>query len=79
MLRDILLEAMTEEKICPVMSRPKDGDSIETPDDMKECVSRGWTIINNVPWGNIFYCQRERCMAWKQDGTHGFCKLIGVT
>jgi len=58
---------MTEDKICPFMSRPyihhfnKDG-YIE--DDER---------LNQVK------CLQERCMAWRQDGTHGFCKLIGVT
>jgi hypothetical protein len=34
-------------------------------------------IMSGEGWSTP--CLKEKCMAWKQDGTHGFCKLIGVT
>ena len=53
---------MTEEKICPIMSRPyinNDG-SIEEEERLNEV-----------------HCIRERCMAWGiRSGMPGHCNLI---
>jgi hypothetical protein len=64
---------MTEERICPIMSRPyihqfNNGGYIEDDERLNEVA-----------------CLQGRCMAWKQEKEdslckpHGFCKLIGVT
>lgn len=55
---------MEENKICPIMSRPCDEDPIRDDGDRKVCEDNGFTIIEKIPWRNIFPCVQEKCMAW---------------
>lgn len=50
--------------ICPIMSRPQDRDPVEDERDEKYTLKMGFTIIEGIPWMNIFECQHEKCMAW---------------
>ena len=56
------------DKICPFMSRPKQGDTIfnDRPlyDSEQEMIKYGWVIIDGKPFSNVISCQRERCAAW---------------
>jgi len=62
---------MTQEKICPIMSRPSQGNSVKLysheplftdEDDMRK---HGWTPIDGKPYSDIISCQKEKCMAWE--------------
>jgi len=61
---------MTDEKICPIMSRPSQGNMTklysseplyESEEEMKKY---GWTPINGKPYSDVVPCLRERCTAW---------------
>jgi len=68
---------MTGEMICPIMSRPKDQDSITDDDDRRLVERNGYFVTGDCPWANVFMCQREKCMAWvTTSACDGFCKLI---
>jgi hypothetical protein len=59
--------------ICPIMSRPKQGDVIaidrfedkvalwKSEDEMKEY---GYFVADGIPFSNIFPCIETTCMAW---------------
>jgi hypothetical protein len=62
---------MTNEKICPIMSCPSQGNSVklysdkplfESEDEMKKY---GWTPLNGKPYGDVVLCQRDKCMSWE--------------
>jgi hypothetical protein len=67
---------MTEEKICPIMSRPNQMDILglsqvriwDSEDQMKEY---GMTPINGIPYRDLFPCLKEKCMAWEPP--HDIC------
>lgn len=82
---------MTEEKVCPIMSRPSQGNMTkmysseplyESEDEMKKY---GWTPIDGKPYSDVVHCLREKCMAFcpKSNWTDGtkrndeYCKMIG--
>jgi len=67
---------MSENKICPIMSRPKDCDPINGDNDRSIVEKNGFYIIDDVPWENVFLCQREKCMAW-YEYEESYCLLIG--
>jgi hypothetical protein len=54
---------MTENKICPIMSKPDqtDKEGFESEQEMKNL---GWYPSHGHPWGNVFPCQNNKCMAW---------------
>jgi hypothetical protein len=68
---------MTEGKICPIMSKPKQGDIIfgktkeSLYDSETEMKQYGWTPIDGTPWSEIFPCLQEKCMAWIPE-----CQLV---
>jgi hypothetical protein len=58
------------DRICPIMSRPSQGNSVklyssdplfESEEEMKKY---GWTPIDGKPFGDVVMCQKEKCMAW---------------
>lgn len=64
---------MTDKKICPVMSRPRQGDRIvkfhgfpeflfSSEDKMKEY---GYFVIDGLPFSDMIPCIYETCMAWE--------------
>lgn len=75
---------MTENKICPIMSRPKDCDPIYDDKDRSLVEKNGFYIIDDVPWENVFLCQREKCMAWHDELVRlrsyeiGFCEGCNI-
>lgn len=54
---------MTKNKICPIMSKPDqtDKEGFESEQEMKDL---GWYPSHGHPWGNVFPCQTNKCMAW---------------
>jgi hypothetical protein len=66
---------VTDERICPFMSHPRQGDRItefhgikeplfKSEDEMREY---GYCVINGNPFSDIIPCLRERCIAWVPD------------
>ena len=83
---------MTEEKICPIMSRPK-GWYPAVSKTVRVChhcdqlmsVETSAGVKPHV-WHDEYPCQKDKCMAWttyqldspENDGKdYGYCKLIG--
>jgi hypothetical protein len=68
---------MVEEKVCPFMSTPRQGDTVTFGEplykDDAEIEEYGYTLINGKIWSGIFPCLREKCTAWN----NGLVKLSG--
>jgi hypothetical protein len=67
---------MSEQKICPIMSRPLQGPNYAF-DSEDKMIEENWYPVDGAPWENVFPCQREKCMAWEvRSGRYGSCNLI---
>ena len=60
-------------QICPIMSKPSQGNTIklysdkplfESEDEMRKY---GWVVMNGKPFSGVVMCQKEKCMSWQQD------------
>ena len=56
------------EKVCPIMSRPRQGDvqfgNVPLWSSEDEMRKYGYAVINGYPFSDIVPCLKEKCMAW---------------
>jgi hypothetical protein len=75
---------MSDKKICPIMSRPRQGDRVidlfgekellfKSEDEMKEY---GYFVVDGLPFSDMISCLCEKCMAWEPE-VYG-CANAGV-
>jgi hypothetical protein len=68
--------SMTAGKICPIMSRPMQGDVRFGNESLwsseEEMIKYGYTVIEGIPYSSVFPCLKEKCRAWVDGG----CLLI---
>jgi hypothetical protein len=59
------------QKVCPIMSRPKQGNYIGLDGkplykNENECLEYGWVLVDGKPFSGLMPCLKERCEAWQE-------------
>jgi hypothetical protein len=49
------------ERICSIMSRPEQQDNVSDDEDRRLAKERGFYIVGNQAWDNVFPCLHEKC------------------